>query len=735
MATGRTFDELMAMNYTTTYEDVPMTKAIAHQILLACKVTHKGTNYQLKTEEILPADKLAYFLGRYSWSQVARDWDSYPGDDASSTMQGAVDSIIAKARVATVSMDVAEARLDVISKANVAKSYSIVDGTPLVTDAFGFVAYRTATHYFMLNPPFTKGEQISTPVEAAATKAYYVPKTTKPMREFNKTTSKWEGFFEAAYRVGHTVTISDIEAVLTYYGTTKGAELLNKVIGFIGPVYNDSPTKYHRVFNLTKERFTIDRSKARPTVAYNYLTYWQGMIYFHTMSRIKNVYEPFYCCLLPRGMPQRVHVVSGLKWLMRQVGVSGISGASSSSEWLNVKSMAVLNIAISSSASTKVLVPRLGDQEPGEYSSFYPVMEIIDMENLSSPTASKTSTIAFSPAQPQSKLEALERLFLARGHDHAKIKMGVVAYLHPSLWRVNWGIYPLNLGDGKVICFYGQTGYTCDFMLDLYGRFCTYRMLFPYTRVPWPRHGNEISYPPVILKNGVEAATKYIGLLLDFGDEESLAEVEPMNLDEIEKYKPQPPPQFPQVVALHDEIPVPDAVIPQVVSAPEEVAPALGAATPAPQPTGLSMYDDAFDDYAEMDTKTFTAALADRKKKPAPAPLPAMIGGGPSPMVPPEGYVPPSKVTVATTVQVVDDPKASETPAPKPQEPPNKAPEPKAPETPTSKPQEPPKKAPEPKAPPKKAPEPQKKSATSSGSSGRGGKGSSQRGRGGGRNG
>lgn len=318
--------------------------------------------------------------------------------------------------------------------------------------------------------------------------------------------------------------------------------------------------------------------------------------------------------LLPRGMAQKVHVIQNLKWVMSQVGVAGMSGASSSVVWQNVKALAVMNVPIATTHALKGIEASKVEwgYAPGEYAPFTPVLEIVDMGGLAAPVLLKTGILQFSPAIPGVTLNQMASLLKARNHDSKTVKYGVVSYYHPSLFDRGWGVYPLHFGEGKVLCVFGEKGMEKDALHGMFARFALYRMVFPYTRIVWPRLASELVYCPVVVKNGQEKKKEnQIRDEYDFG-----GEMEPMTFLEMQAMLPAPPKQFDVPVPLFNEIPVPAPVKANAVLVP--VVPVMGAETPKAQAQPNYEEDDPFAGIltSELKEGEFAQQMADRKKGP-----------------------------------------------------------------------------------------------------------------------
>jgi len=618
-----------------------LTKEIAAQIIKSRGVEHTSRFYTLRDEDILSPEELAMYCGLYSWGECVKRWTTLKGRSQAFTVQATVETMVAEARVVAVVSDINGQALNVVAKDEQAKAYPIFEGIPAVTGGLGIMSHKVASMYYLLNPPYHKGEQVSVPLEPAD--GLYAPSKVVAMRTFDPEARKWDGMFENAYKnVG--MTSAHVEAVINDNDVPTQKRVVAKVMTDIGPTFNISKREWHRVFDFSGNTPMICTSKMVPQVSLDFERYWRTMIGFNVVSRVKSAFEPFYCMVLPRGVAPKVHVIGNLRWILRASEVAGVSGASSSSVWQQVKSMAVMNMPVSTNHSIVPLGDPVNDAYlPGEYAPFSPAMEIIDMGGMSAPVLLKTQSLSFSPARPGDSLVQLAKVFSARGHDFKRVKLGVVSYFHPSLFSLGWGIFPLHLGEGKVLCVYGVDGFTKEDLLAIMSRFALYRMIFPYARVVWPVLASEFSFAPVIVKNGAPKHKEGVKAEVYQFD----VEMEPMDLAKLDAYMPPMPEQFHIPVPVQDEIELPP-VVPLVATVAVTVETTLGVETPAPEATATDFdFDGIFVKAPGADA--FAGHLANRKKKklgqetapdpvkaapdptpkPAPAPKPQVVSPTP----------------------------------------------------------------------------------------------------------
>jgi len=510
----QSYDELYrqidAAPYAKTNDK--LTKSIAAQIIQSVKVKHPASNYPVPEHEKLSEEELTRLKGIFPWTTCAFKWASFSGVEEQQSVQAKLEKKITESHTVKVHVQLDSQHMDFISPEKKVEKIAIVDAVPEVAGPFENQVHKTAVYYYLLNPPLVKGEVTSTPIEKVEQKraqGLYVPKECSPERYW--VNGAWVGPFEGVYRPHATATIPQIEATINGAKSAKDRKLLyTRVMERIGPKYNDSAVPMHRVFKLdhlrpggppvpTTERYVGDLSFVMTCSKL-----WQQYLHFNNFARVRSAYEPFYYCLLPPGMAERAHVVSNIKWIMRQVGAAGVSADSGSSVWSNVKAFAALNVCISSQRSY-VKMPE--GAERGEFAPFSPVLRLEDMEGMASPTESKTGVIQFTPADPGSRLDAVDQRL--RSLKAMKTNSyGVVSYYHPSLERAGWSLYPLNLRHGIVLSVWGnhKGAFTAAKMEALMSRFILGRMMFPYTHTSWPVLATEFVMDSLCIRNGRDVA-------------------------------------------------------------------------------------------------------------------------------------------------------------------------------------------------------------------------------------
>lgn len=484
----------------------PLTKSIAAQIIQSAKIRHPAKHYPVPEADKLSETELTRLKGIYPWALCAQRWATFSGVEEQQSIQAKVEKKINESRVVQASVAVDAATMTFVSPDEKAEVVAITDGVPEIAGPFDVMVHRVAGLYYLVNPPFARGEVMSTPVEKEGQKAaigMYVPGECKPFRRWLN--GKWIGPFEGVYREGNTVTIPQIEAVMN--ATPKNAkekkDLYIGVCTCIGPRYNMSKVTAHQVFNLNyggdfpSPVPTVDRYRGWIDRVFNVTGLWRQYLHFNNFARVRSAYEPYYYCLLPGGMAEKAHIVTNLKWVLRQAKVSGVGGSSGSAQWLYVKAFATMNLAVSSERCYSPVV----EGEPGEFAPFSPILRIEDMEGMAMPTETKTGTLQFTPANPGERLGTVaQRLKNMKLGQNA---YGVVTYYHPSLDCTGWAMFPLNLRIGLVICVYDrQGGFTAAQMERLMSRFIIGRALFPYTRMVWPQIATELLTEPIIIRNG-----------------------------------------------------------------------------------------------------------------------------------------------------------------------------------------------------------------------------------------
>lgn len=485
-----------------------LTKSIAAQIIQSVTAKHPATNYPVPEQDKLSAQELTRLKGIFPWTTCAMMWATFSGVEEQQSVQAKVEKKITESHTVKVHVQLESQHMDFISPEKQVTKVPIVDAVPEVAGPFENQVHKTAAYYYLLNPPLVKGEVTSTPVEKPEQKralGLYVPTQCAPERYW--VDGAWIGPFEGVYRPHGTATIPQIEATINGAKTAKERKMLyTRVMERIGPVYNSSKSPMHRVFNLNHgapggppvpvtERFVGDVSHVMSVTKL-----WQQYLHFNNFARVRSAYEPYYYCLMPGGMAERAHIVSNLKWIMRQIGVAGVAGESGSSVWANVKAFAALNLCISSQR-TYVVMPK--GAERGEYAPFSPVLRMEDMEGMASPTETKAGIIQFTPADPSARLAAVDQRL--RSIKAMKSNLyGVVSYYHPSLEQEGWSLYPLNLRHGIVLSVWGKhkASFTASQMESLMSRFVLGRMMFPYTHTPWPVIATEFVMEPLCLRNG-----------------------------------------------------------------------------------------------------------------------------------------------------------------------------------------------------------------------------------------
>lgn len=485
-----------------------LTKSIAAQIIQSVTAKHPATNYPVPEQDKLSAQELTRLKGIFPWTTCAMMWATFSGVEEQQSVQAKVEKKITESHTVKVHVQLESQHMDFISPEKQVTKVPIVDAVPEVAGPFENQVHKTAVYYYLLNPPLVKGEVTSTPVEKPEQKralGLYVPTQCAPERYW--VDGAWIGPFEGVYRPHGTATIPQIEATINGAKTAKERKMLyTRVMERIGPVYNSSKSPMHRVFNLNHgapggppvpvtERFVGDVSHVMSVTKL-----WQQYLHFNNFARVRSAYEPYYYCLMPGGMAERAHIVSNLKWIMRQIGVAGVAGESGSSVWANVKAFAALNLCISSQR-TYVVMPK--GAERGEYAPFSPVLRMEDMEGMASPTETKAGIIQFTPADPSARLAAVDQRL--RSIKAMKSNLyGVVSYYHPSLEQEGWSLYPLNLRHGIVLSVWGKhkASFTASQMESLMSRFVLGRMMFPYTHTPWPVIATEFVMEPLCLRNG-----------------------------------------------------------------------------------------------------------------------------------------------------------------------------------------------------------------------------------------
>jgi len=558
-----------------------LTKSIAAQIIQSVNVKHPATNYPVPEQDKLSVAELTRLKGIFPWTTCAFRWATFSGVEEQQSVQAKLEKKVTESHTVMVHVQLESQHMDFISPEKKVEKVPIVDAVPEVAGPFENQVHKTAVYYYLLNPPLVKGEVTSTPIEKQEQKraqGLYVPKECCPERYW--VDGAWVGPFEGVYRPHGTATIPQIEATINGAKTPKERRLLyTRVMEKIGPKYNASPVPMHRVFNLNHQAqggSTIPITERFVGDVFHSMScskLWQQYLHFNNFARVRSAYEPFYYCLLPSGMAERAHVVSYLKWIMRQVGAAGVSSDSGSSVWANIKAFAALNLCISSQRSYLKMPEKA---ERGEYAPFGPVLRLEDMEGMASPTETKAGVVQFTPADPGSRLDAVE-------HRLKSIKSlktnfyGIVSYYHPTLERAGWSLYPLNLRHGLVLSVWGtyKGAFTALKMEALMSRFVLGRMMFPYTHTSWPVLATEFIMEPLCIRNGRDVVEEERDQTLFgavTGKMVPLSEKEMANLlDSVDT--PMSEIRIDMGIVMPIPVPAPVAPVPDVPSGPEEDVP------------------------------------------------------------------------------------------------------------------------------------------------------------------
>lgn len=507
-------------------------------------------------------------------------------------MQSKVDCIVAESRLAKIEVGPMLSELTIVTKTNEVQKYKVTDSLPEVDNPFKQQVYKLASAYVLLNPPLLKGEVICSPIEKEEHRqglGLYVPKLVSQERWFNERTKQYEGPFEGIYRPGNKTTISQVEAVInTLPQTTKErVEFYSRIMDRIAPKYNNSKYPMHRIFNLRSQGPPIiERYRGAIDFKHDETSLWQQYTHFNNFARVKDVYEPYYFCLLPPGTAEKALTLSYLRWIMQKIGAAGIYGGSMSTQWSYIKALAARNVAISMSNSTR----KLDDDCVGEYETFSPTLRLEDMEGMAAPTVTSSGVVLFTPSDPS---RSLDQLVPRLSKMKAAGFYGVAAFYHPSLVKPGWGVFPLNMKAGIVLCVYGQEmhGFTADQLTTMFSKFVTGRILYPYTRRSWPILASDFTFRPVVLKNGTEKFRKYDDEWMEFGD----AIVEPLSPQELQAIEEgiASPIQAPQLTA---QSPLPIPLPPPVAPVPETAGHDMGPSMPPAKTAEAQQMeeDDAF---------------------------------------------------------------------------------------------------------------------------------------------
>jgi len=633
----------------------PLTKSIAAQIIQSSSIRHPAKHYPVPEEDKLSETELIRLKGIYPWTVCAQKWSSFSGVEEQQSIQAKVDKKIVESRAVQAEVAVDRATITFVAPDDKVETLAITDGIPEIAGPFDTMIHRVAGLYYLLNPPFAKGEMMSTPVEREGQKGgvgMYVPGKCSPIRRW--VGDKYIGPFEGVYREGNTVTVAQIEATMNTLpkNAREKKELYVRVCQAIGPQYNNSKVSAHKVFNLIYGQGTdfpvptIDRFRGWINVTFNATSLWRQYLHFNNFARIRSAYEAYYYCLLPGGMAEKAHIVSNLKWVIRQVRVSGVTGMSGSSQWLYVKAFAAMNLAISSERCYE----QIKEGEVGEFAPFNPVLRLEDMEGMAMPTATKAGTLQFTPANPGERLDTIaQRLKNMRLGANA---YGVVSYYHPTLQRPDWAMYPLNLRVGLVVCVYDRVGgLTAVEMENLMSRFIIGRALFPYTRQVWPQLATEIVTEPITIRNGKKKEAEEAEDSSWLTAEGKMESISPSKLSAFVDSVDKPVQEIFFQEGSKLPLPVPPRVAPVSSSAPESLADVegIGAADFSPD------NDEEEEDLNVMLTKAAPSKAQVAENQAAMYELfkAAKLGSSVSPQPPPKGETQKSDVSVVVEVPKV----------------------------------------------------------------------------------
>jgi len=488
-----------------------LTKAIAAQIVRTNPaVRHPAADYVVTPDEVLTPERLKYFQARFSVLECCGRWSSLKGRAMVGTIQEQVERKVIESRTASVALDSIMTTLNVM-EGQEAKKIHVSEGIPVLPTLRPdqVSAHKTAGLYFLVNPPPPKSQTEPQHAEGLKPTGFFVPKGKAAFREWNDAEGRFEGPFETAYMTNPTLT--KIESVFLSAPPKKSMALQSQTLRMIHEVYATSKHPHHEVILKEGSRFTLQR----PVVDMNWKaltidTYWKTRQRVSMLNKVRAVYEPFFGCLLSPGLAPKVHRMANLMWTLCRTKCTGVVLASQCSLWIDVKSIAALNVSLRSTVSLEKRPAYTGRPPAGEYTYFSRALELVDVAGMKIPQV-VSNAIMYSPLDVRDTAEQMMTAMAATGRDFERDPVGIVAYLDSRAFdmeKAGWGAFPFDMDRGSVIWIKGMEGIGVQTLFGMMARFVSYKAVYPFARVTWPTLCHEMVVDPVIIRNGpVNVAT------------------------------------------------------------------------------------------------------------------------------------------------------------------------------------------------------------------------------------
>ena len=283
-------------------------------------------------------------------------------------------------------------------------------------------------------------------------------------------------------------------------------DLQSKTLEIIEPTYAASKYLHHEVIGKRKNgKRMVIKPSLKPALPTSLNLTWKLWAKSNVLSRVKSVYEPFFGCVLPSGLAHKVHIMGNLMWSLRQMGCVGIAGSSECSVWTKVQAIGAINVPIWSKTSTEELKQsETGDYKPGTYRYFDRALQLIDVAGKAVPSMPKKQ-MTFSPLEIAKVITGMHATMEDTHIVTTNMPAAYVTYMDPALLQMaqtGWQFYPLDFSSGQIMVSREGKGVPFDTLATLFAKFVTYRIYYPFCRVPWPGLSAEIQVPVVTIRNG-----------------------------------------------------------------------------------------------------------------------------------------------------------------------------------------------------------------------------------------